>query len=761
MKFENLIAKLRRLMSEKLSSISLRAIEILFYALFFSVPLVFAGNTSELFEFNKMWITFAITIAIAFFWTVRIIAEKSLVIKRTPLDIPIALFVLAQIASTVISLDPHTSLWGYYSRFNGGLLSILCYVFLYYAFVSNLNSAKIVKNIFLVSLTSAFIVVLWALPSHFGKDPTCLIFRGAFDVSCWTADFQPKVRIFGTLGQPAWLAAYLVLLIPISLAFSILYKKDELKRSLKSIIFLTLSSLMFLSFLYTRTRSAVLALGVGLIFFFGALILFDKPSKKNFVKDLLKKQKIVVLSIIIFAIIGFFAEIPLSPFDKFSFNNLKNYVQKVKVTQNPQRETVHQTQLGGTDSGKIRLIVWRGAIDVWKNNPIFGTGVETFAYAYYKYRPIEHNLTSEWNFLYNKAHNEYLNYLATTGVFGLLSYLSFIAFFLFIFLATIFKTKNKLSAVLLAKTGVVMSKESQTLAKDPLVLSLVAGFITILITNFFGFSVVIMNIYFFLIPLFVLILMDVLDDKSLGFKLGKVGEIGFFGWSLISLSFLVTAYLLFFLFNFWRADVLYALGNNYSKSGEYQQAYSLLRSAVSIHSEPVFQDEVSTNDASFALAIAYSSQGKNATESAQIISQLAAESSSINDSLTNSHPNNILFWKSRVRIFYNLAQIDNSYLSKALVAMKRVYELGGNEASIAYNLGVLYGQSGDSKKAVEILKKTVALKPDYRDAHYALGLFYNDIGEKEKAIYEMEYILSHFSKDDEQAKQSLSAWKEK
>ena len=761
MKFENLIAKLRRLMSEKLSSISLRAIEILFYALFFSVPLVFAGNTSELFEFNKMWITFAITIAIAFFWTVRIIAEKSLVIKRTPLDIPIALFVLAQIASTVISLDPHTSLWGYYSRFNGGLLSILCYVFLYYAFVSNLNSAKIVKNIFLVSLTSAFIVVLWALPSHFGKDPTCLIFRGAFDVSCWTADFQPKVRIFGTLGQPAWLAAYLVLLIPISLAFSILYKKDELKRSLKSIIFLTLSSLMFLSFLYTRTRSAVLALGVGLIFFFGALILFDKPSKKNFVKDLLKKQKIVVLSIIIFAIIGFFAEIPLSPFDKFSFNNLKNYVQKVKVTQNPQRETVHQTQLGGTDSGKIRLIVWRGAIDVWKNNPIFGTGVETFAYAYYKYRPIEHNLTSEWNFLYNKAHNEYLNYLATTGVFGLLSYLSFIAFFLFIFLATIFKTKNKLSAVLLAKTGVVMSKESQTLAKDPLVLSLVAGFITILITNFFGFSVVIMNIYLFLIPLFVLILMDVLDDKSLGFKLGKVGEIGFFGWSLISLSFLVTAYLLFFLFNFWRADVLYALGNNYSKSGEYQQAYSLLRSAVSIHSEPVFQDEVSTNDASFALAIAYSSQGKNATESAQIISQLAAESSSINDSLTNSHPNNILFWKSRVRIFYNLAQIDNSYLSKALVAMKRVYELGGNEASIAYNLGVLYGQSGDSKKAVEILKKTVALKPDYRDAHYALGLFYNDIGEKEKAIYEMEYILSHFSKDDEQAKQSLSAWKEK
>lgn len=748
-------------MSEKLSRISSRAIEFLFYGLFFLTPLVFAGNTSELFEFNKMWITFAITIVIAFFWTVRAVSEKSLVIKRTPLDIPIALFVLAQIASTVISLDPHTSLWGYYSRFNGGLLSILSYVFLYYAFVSNLSSAKIVKNIFLVSLASAFIVVLWALPSHFGKDPTCLIFRGAFDVSCWTADFQPKVRIFGTLGQPAWLAAYLVLLIPVSLAFSILYKKTELKQSLKSIIFLALSSLMFLSFLYTRTRSAVLALGVGLIFFFASVVLFDKPDKKNFVKDLLKKQKIIVLSIIIFAIVSFFAEIPLSPFDKFSFNNLKNYVQKVKVTESNPKETVHQTQLGGTDSGKIRLIVWRGAIDVWKNNPIFGSGVETFAYSYYKYRPIEHNLTSEWNFLYNKAHNEYLNYLATTGAFGLLTYFSFIVLFLAIFFAGLFKIKNKTLSLIFTKTGVRTSKESGVLAKDPLVLSLVAGFITILITNFFGFSVVIMNIYLFLIPLFVLILMDVIDDKSLGFKVGKVEETGFFGWSLISVSFLVTAYLLFFLFNFWRADVLYALGSNYSKSGEYQQAYSLLRNAVGIHSEPVFQDEVSTNNASFALAIAYSSKEQDATQSAQIISQLAAESSSINDSLTNNHPNNILFWKSRVRIFYNLAQIDNSNLPKALTAMKRVYELGGNEASISYNLGVLYGQSGDSKKAVEVLKKTVALKPDYRDAHYALGLFYNDIGEKEKAIAQMRYILDNLSKNDEQAKQSLSAWEEK
>ena len=88
--------------------------------------------------------------------------------------------------------------------------------------------------------------------------------------------------------------------------------------------------------------------------------------------------------------------------------------------------------LGGTDSGQIRLYVWQGALDIWKAYPLFGTGVETFAFAYYQFRPAEHNLTSEWDYLYNKAHNEYLNYLATTGALGLGSYLLFIGVFIFI-----------------------------------------------------------------------------------------------------------------------------------------------------------------------------------------------------------------------------------------------------------------------------------------------------------------------------------------
>ena len=62
--------------------------------------------------------------------------------------------------------------------------------------------------------------------------------------------------------------------------------------------------------------------------------------------------------------------------------------------------------------------------------PLFGTGVETFAYSYGFVRPIAHNLTSEWDYVYNKAHNEYFNYLALTGFLGLGAYLGFIAVFI-------------------------------------------------------------------------------------------------------------------------------------------------------------------------------------------------------------------------------------------------------------------------------------------------------------------------------------------
>jgi putative inorganic carbon (HCO3(-)) transporter len=178
-----------------------KIIELSFYSLFFFVPLIFFGNTSELFEFNKMWLAFDLTIVIVTTWIIKMILQRRISVQKTPLDIPILLFLASQCISSIFSLDPHVSWWGYYSRFNGGLFSTISYVLLYYAFVSNLRM-KSVLRILSISLASGIIVALWAFPGHFGYDPTCFLFRGTLDTSCWTDAFKPTIRTFSTLGQP-------------------------------------------------------------------------------------------------------------------------------------------------------------------------------------------------------------------------------------------------------------------------------------------------------------------------------------------------------------------------------------------------------------------------------------------------------------------------------------------------------------------------------------------------------------------------------
>ena len=119
-----------------------KIIEYSFYALFFLVPLIFTSRTSELFELNKMWITWGLAVAIISSWGIKMIAACEFRIQRTPLDIPILLFLISQIIATIFSLDQRISWWGYYSRFNGGLLSIITYILLYYAFITNLGKKR-------------------------------------------------------------------------------------------------------------------------------------------------------------------------------------------------------------------------------------------------------------------------------------------------------------------------------------------------------------------------------------------------------------------------------------------------------------------------------------------------------------------------------------------------------------------------------------------------------------------------------------------
>ncbi len=167
----------------------------LYYSLFFVTPLLMFPFTSELFEFNKMIFIYLTAVLVGFFWVLKIGQEKKVRFKRTPLDIPILIFLLSQILSTLFSIDKLTSLFGYYGRFNGGLFSTIAYIVLFYGFVnfSNLiEKEKILKT----SLLASFISIIWGLPGRFGFDLTCWTFTGELNNSCLADQVRPSERMF-------------------------------------------------------------------------------------------------------------------------------------------------------------------------------------------------------------------------------------------------------------------------------------------------------------------------------------------------------------------------------------------------------------------------------------------------------------------------------------------------------------------------------------------------------------------------------------
>jgi len=647
---------------------------------------------------------------------------------------------------------------------------MLCYVFLYFAFSTNIlssdkaESVKKTSRMLFAIFISGVIVALWGFPSHFGYDPTCLAFRGTFDVSCWTDAFQPRVRMFSTLGQPNWLAAFLLILIPITTSY-IINSMKEIKRSnlfdiplLKTVGFGLALFVFYFNLGWTLSQSGFVGFWVGNIVFvllFGLLIL--RKNSFSIIKTVKQKsfQTLIVIQVL-FVITTFFTANPIPHLQFFNFrsmmeNSIAKNTPKIDAKPAPQPTAAPagpSLESSITGSGAIRKIVWKGAIQIWKAYPLFGSGVETYAYAYYKYRPIEHNLTSEWDYLYNKAHNEFLNYLATTGAYGLGTYLLFLGTFLFFGVRFVGGQLKK------AQVG------------NPVLPALIGSFIGIQVSNFFGFSVVEVNMLMFLIPLFYISIAkpsskffeypkgeteDYVTSEKPG--TGRVMVIGGLG--------IFCLYNIFFLINYWNADINYGLGYNYNRINEFQVANPSLEKAVAMRGgEDLYKNELSVNLAALALTAAQQKDSNAAN-------QFASRSKLLSDEVAQRNPNNVVFWKARTRVMFSLSELSPSLMSDAVAAIDKAHDLAPTDAKVLYNQALIYDQIGQKDKALSILNQTIDAKRDYRDAYYAKALFLSQMFEdnkkdaeksakyKKEAVETLNFVLKNVAPNDQQSKDLL------
>jgi putative inorganic carbon (HCO3(-)) transporter len=476
--------------------------------------------------------------------------------------------------------------------------------------------------------------------------------------------------------------------------------------------------------LFTRSRSGLFGFAVSDILLWILIFVF---SRKN--KQLLP---MVAIFHVILAIIVFFNGSNVAQIDKyFSLEGMKNAFANRKTTPTPPPPGYSPPVLeaGGTESGTIRKYVWQGAVNAWKSSTkalLIGTGTETFAFAFYKFRPAGHNLTSEWDFLYNKAHNEYLNYLATTGSFGLLSYLLFLGTFI----------------VWFVKTSLFSKKEDPAIPHEQRVTQygLFAGWVSILVTNFFGFSVVIIQIFLFLFPAVLIALRSSLNGVQTYTKKIKAS---FPTTPLIVGVVMLMMLLLSSVAALWYADTLYASSYRMARSGQYAQAKLSIEKAIFLNpTEPLYHDEISTTLAAIAVA---SFEQQNAT----VASEFAKRSLLEIDPAIRTSPQNVNFWKTRTKLYYSFSSLDPKFNEAAIGALEKAAELSPNDAKVYYNLAILYGRQGQNDKSIELLKKSIALKPNYHDAYYALYVFYTEIKEPDLGRQVLEEYMQKIDPNDQ------------
>lgn len=636
-----------------------KTIKNLFAILFVIVPLILWPFTSELFEFNKMVITYIFTTLIVAFWALRSVQLNKFIFRRTILDIPLLIFFFGQLISTIISIDPQTSWLGYYSRFNGGLLSTICYILLYWAFVSNIKSTDI-KSLLKINLITAAIVSFYGILERLG-----------IDKDIWQQDVQH--RVFSTLGQPNWLAAWLVALI--SITWSIALSNINRRVNFGTIIPHLASSVYFIVLLFTGSRSGLLGFAICEIVFW--VFIFVKFKFKYIRNFLIINSVIAVLAIL------FGTQVTPSIFEIIEKN------QKDQTPVNSQ-STGTALESGGTESGTIRKIVWQGALDIWKHYPIFGTGVETFAYSYFMYRPAIHNQTSEWDFIYNKAHNEYLNFLSNSGSVGLLSYLTVIVF----------------SVYLMIK--VINNHGNEEYFQPLLVSAFSAGYMSILITNFFGFSVVPIQILFYLFPAFSFVVTH--SEGEVEVKNNITHNQKGVSWIIG----LITIFVIFTICRYWYADILYTKGVNYNKLNRQDISYGFLNKAIDLQpKQSIFYSEQAK--AFTGLALAYNEAG-DASTSANL-STIAVNFASKSVELSPANLNNK---RTEFGVLIMLSTLNTSYQEMARDVLIEAIKQAPTDAKIYYNLGLIYARLGQIQLAVDTLEKTIELKPNYSDAQTAL-----------------------------------------
>jgi len=409
-----------------------RIIEVGWLLIFGICPIYFSLICYSDFVISQYFLFCLLTEVILFFWFTKLIltfwsraSNWKLGLHSLRAILPALIFIIILGLATLFSRSPYRSFWGSYSRKMGYLIFLHFFAFFLILFF-NLKNNKQIKRILKAILFSSLIVITYGFCQFLG-----------FDFLDWYEPASETFRIFSTIGQPNFFGSWLLLVIPIIVWFLIhisekLKKNKNVKQQINLALIISLLFVAVFSLALTQSRGAWVGFFFS-FFFFSIIYNFLKKQKR-----LALLLTILLVVIIVFTIYMNFNSLSPESNDSFLVSRFKSL-----------------TNLSHSVTGQVRINNWKVALDLIKQKPIFGYGMETQSFNFVKYYKPEWALVERINIYPDRAHNDFLDTLLVSGILGLISYLFLICSVFYFGLKNIFKSaiNNQQLTILCLLTG--------------------------------------------------------------------------------------------------------------------------------------------------------------------------------------------------------------------------------------------------------------------------------------------------------------------
>ena len=461
------------------------------------IPLIVSPETIFPYVVGRsLWFR-GIIYCISAIWLILIWVDRSYIPDKSTLILSFGLFVLFQALAGLFGLSPVISYWGNFERMEGVVEHTHWLIFILVATATIRKKVDWIK-ILKINTVVGSIVALLGFFEYFG-----IIFSSIPGIELFPvvteaeASYTLGERVESTIGNPAYLSAYLSLILFASFGlvareFQRNYKVTiintyldlSISNKMYTLLSLICSPIILFTIITAGSRGAVIGIIAGLFFTFVSLAFLNKKFRKYgylallvFIISITSYISLLTLMEVqenklryeilqkYFPVEIFMGDPTYNPSNdeavdkypdiaakftvselldsedtscsdkalvtgwlvQFNYGGLNNYnvpdfqnCSSVMKAMRPLGTGLIYTIRTGFDFG-FRGFAWGIALKGFTDNPILGIGPENFPALHYKYLDIDRSASVEDQGHLDRAHNQPLHILATSGILGFLS----------------------------------------------------------------------------------------------------------------------------------------------------------------------------------------------------------------------------------------------------------------------------------------------------------------------------------------------------